>query len=245
MTDVLPGRITRAAIHCEAGELKVRLAQGGSWQLHLRRAADREWRLACGGDLEAGTPTPQAPPPDHPISLGSLRIDPASRRAWFDGVEVIFGRLEFALLSRLASDPSRVFTKDQLLRDIWGCEVDMSVRWVDSQASRVRVKLRKAGARNLIVNVWGGSATGSGIPSISMHSTALTRLPPFSATHLSQRIAEFRPPNHMPGVPVGISTHSPVRKGTHHRGIDSSRSSVRWVRPHSRGPNTVRERAHQ
>ena len=148
-------RFSRAAIHCDAGELEIRLTSTGSWKLHLRREPDSEWRLACSGDLDAGIPASEAPPRDDPIALGPLRIDPGARRAWVDGAELALAGLQFDLLSRLASEPTRVFTKEVLLRELWGYETLDKGRMVDSQASRLRVKLRKAGADGLVVNVWG------------------------------------------------------------------------------------------
>lgn len=47
-----PGRLTRAAIHCDADEVELRLSAAGNWQLTIRRDEDREWQLACSGDLQ-------------------------------------------------------------------------------------------------------------------------------------------------------------------------------------------------
>lgn len=57
-----PGRLTRAAIHCEAGEVEVRLSAAGNWQLAVRGTGEREWRLACSGDLAAGSTLPVPEP---------------------------------------------------------------------------------------------------------------------------------------------------------------------------------------
>ena len=63
---------------------------------------------------------------------------------------------EFDLAVRLASDPHRVFTKDELLRDVWGYRGRLVTRTVDSHASRLRNKLRAAGAElPYVMNVWG------------------------------------------------------------------------------------------
>jgi DNA-binding response OmpR family regulator len=49
-----------------------------------------------------------------------------------------------------------VFTKEELLRDVWGFQLMGSTRTLDSHASRVRRKLMSAGGgRRWIVNVWG------------------------------------------------------------------------------------------
>ena len=63
---------------------------------------------------------------------------------------------EFDLAVRLASDPHRVFSKDELLRDVWGYRGRLVTRTVDSHASRLRSKLRAAGAElPYVINVWG------------------------------------------------------------------------------------------
>ena len=54
----------------------------------------------------------------------------------------------------LASDPRRVFTKSELLRDIWGFRTSARTRTLDSHASRLRRKLDPDGAR-YITNCWG------------------------------------------------------------------------------------------
>jgi DNA-binding response OmpR family regulator len=90
------------------------------------------------------------------IKLGELSIDPASRDVRMDGRKVELSAKEFALLHALAADPVRVFTKEELLRDVWGFQLMGSTRTLDSHASRVRRKLAPvSGGRRWIVNVWG------------------------------------------------------------------------------------------
>ena len=55
-----------------------------------------------------------------PIRIGDLAIDPSRREVKVDGDEVTLANKEYELLLTLASDPHRVFTKSELLRDIWG-----------------------------------------------------------------------------------------------------------------------------
>jgi hypothetical protein len=52
--------------------------------------------------------------------VGELRVDPASREVRVGDREVDLSAKEFALLHTLAGDPTRVFTKEELLRDVWG-----------------------------------------------------------------------------------------------------------------------------
>src|SRR5579885_3488539 len=62
---------------------------------------------------------------------------------------------EFALLLKLASDPERVYTREQLLRDVWGFRTYVATRTLESHASRLRRKLDAAGLAGWVVNVWG------------------------------------------------------------------------------------------
>ena len=89
-----------------------------------------------------------------PIRLGDLSVDPVTRRVRVDGREVQLANKEFALLSALASEPRRVFTKDELLRDVWGFRSKGRTRTLDSHASRLRRKLDPDGAR-YVFNCWG------------------------------------------------------------------------------------------
>src|SRR3712207_2823074 len=61
---------------------------------------------------------------------------------------------EYELLLKLASDPTRVFTKEELLRDVWGFRSAARTRTLDSHASRLRRKLDD-GSRAYVVNTWG------------------------------------------------------------------------------------------
>ena len=61
---------------------------------------------------------------------------------------------EFSLLRTLAAEPNRVFTKDELLRDVWGFRSMGRTRTLDSHASRLRRKLDPESGR-YVVNCWG------------------------------------------------------------------------------------------
>jgi DNA-binding response OmpR family regulator len=89
------------------------------------------------------------------IDLGELVVDRAGRRAIAGGRPLKLATKEYLLLQRLAQDPDRVFTREQLLRDVWGYRTFVPTRTVESHASRVRCKLAAAGLPGWIVNVWG------------------------------------------------------------------------------------------
>jgi DNA-binding response OmpR family regulator len=88
------------------------------------------------------------------LRVGELEVDPAGRCATLRGVRVDLAAKEFALLRTLASSPTRVFTKEELLRDVWGFRARGSTRTLDSHACRLRAKLREEGDQ-FVVNVWG------------------------------------------------------------------------------------------
>ena len=89
-----------------------------------------------------------------PIRVGALAIDPATRRVSVGGRDVGLANKEFELLNKLAAEPTRVFTKHELLREIWGYQADGRTRTLDSHASRLRRKLDPDRGR-FVVNCWG------------------------------------------------------------------------------------------
>ena len=88
------------------------------------------------------------------LRIGPLEIDPLGRDVTLRGAKVELSQKEFALLRALASEPTRVFTKEELLRDVWGFRSLGSTRTLDSHACRLRQKLAVEGDR-LVINVWG------------------------------------------------------------------------------------------
>ncbi len=110
------------------GELRLRIAA------LLRRAQSR---------INRGT-----------MRVGTLEIDPSARAASVRGRRLDLAAKEYALLRTLASAPTRVFTKEELLRDVWGFRSMGQTRTLDSHACRLRTKLRAEGDE-FVVNVWG------------------------------------------------------------------------------------------
>ena len=88
------------------------------------------------------------------LRVGGLEVDPPSREVTLAGQRVELSQKEFALLRTLASEPTRVFTKEELLRTVWGYRAIGSTRTLDSHACRLRRKLGADGDR-FVVNVWG------------------------------------------------------------------------------------------
>ncbi len=88
------------------------------------------------------------------IHVGPLEVDALSRQVWIHGELIALSKKEFALLRALAAEPTRVFTREELLRGVWGFQSMGTTRTLDSHASRLRVKLARRGER-FVVNVWG------------------------------------------------------------------------------------------
>jgi DNA-binding winged helix-turn-helix (wHTH) protein len=92
-----------------------------------------------------------------PVAVGPITLDPRSREVRVDGDAVVLPAKEYGLLRVLISDPTRVFTKAELLRAVWGLEDGCGVRTrtLDSHASRLRRRLSGASHRRFVANVWG------------------------------------------------------------------------------------------
>ena len=86
--------------------------------------------------------------------FGPLEIDPVTHEVLLDGGRIDLSRKEFELLSLLAREPTRVYTREELLREVWGFRSPGHTRTLDSHASRLRRKLQ-AGGHHFVLNVWG------------------------------------------------------------------------------------------
>ena len=89
-----------------------------------------------------------------PRRIGDLVIDTAQRRVRVGDRPVELSNKEFLLLKALSADPTRVFSKEELLRDVWDYRSLGRTRTLDSHASRLRRKLDPEHGR-FVVNSWG------------------------------------------------------------------------------------------
>jgi DNA-binding response OmpR family regulator len=89
------------------------------------------------------------------LVAGDLVVDRRTRRVSVHDVRVTLSAKEFELLARLAAEPQRVFTKEELLRDVWEFRALGRTRTLESHASRLRRKLEVAEGDHYVVNVWG------------------------------------------------------------------------------------------
>jgi DNA-binding response OmpR family regulator len=75
------------------------------------------------------------------LYVGAVRLEPAERRAFVDDVEVSFTATEFDLLACLMRRPGRVFSREQLISEVWGYSSVAANRTVDVHIAQVRAKL--------------------------------------------------------------------------------------------------------
>lgn len=86
--------------------------------------------------------------------VAEIEIRREERTVSVSGRAVSLSAKEFSLLSVLASEPTRVFPKEELLRDVWGYRSIGHTRTLEAHASRLRRKLDPEKGR-FVVNCWG------------------------------------------------------------------------------------------
>jgi DNA-binding response OmpR family regulator len=101
--------------------------------------------------------TAPIPTEDQPaIVHGPLRVEPASRRVFLDGEEIMLTMREFDLLAFFAENPGRVFSRDQLMETVWGEPFFDDTSTVTVHVRRLRAKLGDDPAEpRFIETVWG------------------------------------------------------------------------------------------
>lgn len=104
--------------------------------------------------VRAGAPVANAR--EKPLEIAHLRIDPRARSVTVQGRPVTLTATEFDLLWFLASHPSQVFSRDQLLDHVWGHDFFGDASTVTVHVRRLREKVESDPARpRMIVTVWG------------------------------------------------------------------------------------------
>jgi DNA-binding response OmpR family regulator len=147
----LDGRLPLLVVSGRAGESdRVRGFERGADDFVSKPFSYGELRLRVAALLRRARERPS----EGRLRVGELELDPVAREVRLRGGRVTLSQKEFALLRQLAAEPTRVFTKDELLRDVWGFRAQGRTRTVDSHACRLRRKLAEHGAR-AVVTVWG------------------------------------------------------------------------------------------
>jgi DNA-binding response OmpR family regulator len=78
---------------------------------------------------------------ENALVCGAVRLYPDRRQAFAGDTEVVLTATEFDLLAYLMATPDRVYTRDQLLRQVWGYDFSAGQRTVDVHVAQVRAKL--------------------------------------------------------------------------------------------------------
>jgi two-component system phosphate regulon response regulator PhoB len=89
------------------------------------------------------------------VSVGSLTLDPSTRRVFRDKAEVKLGPTEFKLLRFMMTYPERVHSRTQLLDRVWGDHVFIEERTVDVHIKRLRSALMPVGCSDMVETVRG------------------------------------------------------------------------------------------
>ena len=90
------------------------------------------------------------------IEIRGIKIDKTARRVWVNGEEKTFTTKEFDLLTFLAQNPNRVFTKEELFREIWDMESVGDIATVTVHIKKIREKIEYNNAKpQYIETIWG------------------------------------------------------------------------------------------
>ena len=92
---------------------------------------------------------------DDVLEAGEIVIDRRTRCVTVRGTFVPLPGKEYGLLVRLATSPTQVFTKEALLREVWGYRSAGRTRTIDSHACRLRRRLAELTDTPYVVNEWG------------------------------------------------------------------------------------------
>ena len=87
-----------------------------------------------------------AQPSAGPLERGALRLDAERHRCTVQDQEITLTAKEFQLLESLMRRPGRVMTREKLLDEVWGSDIAVTTRTIDTHLKRLREKLGDAGA---------------------------------------------------------------------------------------------------
>jgi two-component system phosphate regulon response regulator PhoB len=92
---------------------------------------------------------------DEPVEIDGLRLDPVSHRVSAEGKTLDMGPTEYRLLHFFMTHQDRVFTRGQLLDNVWGTNVYVEERTVDVHIRRLRMALATTGHDSLVQTIRG------------------------------------------------------------------------------------------
>jgi two-component system, OmpR family, phosphate regulon response regulator PhoB len=94
------------------------------------------------------------------LKVGPIELDPATHDVRISGVPTQLRPLEYKLLQLLVGDPGRVFTREELLEQVWDLRGDVATRSVDVHVRRLRISLGPAAAAIETIHGFGYRAKG-------------------------------------------------------------------------------------
>lgn len=92
---------------------------------------------------------------DTAICVGELCLSPASQRVTVGGVEVMMSSTEFRLLQFFMQNQNRAYSREQILDGVWGSQVYIDERTVDTHIRRLRKILEPYGVADFVQTVRG------------------------------------------------------------------------------------------
>ena len=75
------------------------------------------------------------------IGLGDLSVNRERHQVIFKGIEIFLTKKEFQLLELLISKPGKVFTRDEILINVWGSDIIIGDRTIDVHIRKLREKI--------------------------------------------------------------------------------------------------------
>ena len=90
------------------------------------------------------------------VEIRGIKIDKTARRVWVNGEETNFTSKEFVLLTFLAQNPNRVYTKEELFQEIWDMESIGDIATVTVHIKKIREKIEYDTSKpQYIETIWG------------------------------------------------------------------------------------------
>ena len=119
------------------------------------KVADRDFRLARFSHFNDRRIAFRSSPMDiKKVEYDKLKINLTNYELWVDGKRIDTPPKELELIYHLASNPNRVFTRDQLLDEVWGFDYYGDSRTVDVHVKRLREKLEGVSDKWELKTVW-------------------------------------------------------------------------------------------
>lgn len=107
----------------------------------LKARVNAMFRRPRRGPVDTGGEAPGLTDDHEVLEHGALRVDVDGRRAFRDGTELELTRTEFDLLAELMRTPARVWSREALLRSVWGTEWASDTHLVEVHIGNLRRKL--------------------------------------------------------------------------------------------------------